>query len=408
MQDGPGRRRLAAPPAPGPMRIAALALPFLLAACDGGAGGGTPFVYATEGTDVALDLAQDADGALVVVGSTEGVGRPADGTLALPTVLRFGLDGALLSAEVYRDVGFGDVTAVLPTDGGLVVTVASGPDEPGGSAVRVYRADGRGGRGAVLFGPEAAGFAPPRALLPAPDGGVYAAVYPRSAGAPALYRLAADGSVVWARGFDGTQDVRALAPAPDGLYVLGPSDGLNVVVARLGADGAERWRVVRSRTDGAGWDATALAATADGVALLESRSGFYAGSAVRVVRVSAGGEVGAAVLVAEKAGADGPDDEPPSRVRGSALAALPDGGLAVGVAASGPSFDDPPEATVVTLDAGGAVRARRPFGVRGRWTALAALLPLADGRLAAAGAVGPARIGGYGGEDFDVRVEVYD
>lgn len=388
------------------MRIAALALPFLLAACDGGPGGGTPFVYATEGTDVALDLAQDADGALVVAGSTEGVGRPADGTLALPTVLRFGLDGRLLSAEVYRDVGFGDAVSVLPTDGGLVVAVASGPDEPGGSALRLYRTDGRGGRGPVLLQPEAAGFAPPRALLPAPDGGVYAAVYRRRAEAPTLYRLAADGEVVWAVRPDGV-DVRALAPAPDGLYVLGPADGLGTVVARLGADGAERWRTVRTRTDGAGWQATALAATADGLVLLESRAGFYEGSAVRVVRVSAGGEVGTAVLVAEAEGADGPDAEPPPRVRGSALAALPDGGLAVGVVASGPSFDDPPEVTVVTLGPGGAVRARRPFGVRGRWTALAALLPLADGRLAAAGAVGPARISGYGGDDLDVRVEVY-
>ena len=389
------------------MRIAPLALAFLTAACDGGADGGTPFVYATDGTDVALDLAQDADGALVVAGSTEGVGRPADGTLALPTVLRFGLDGALLSVEVYRDVGFGDATAALPTGGDLVVAVASGPDEPGGShALHLYRADGRGGRSRLLLQPETAVFAPPRALLPAPSGGVYAAVYANPAGAPTLYRLAADGSVVWAGRLDGAQDARALAPAPDGLYVLGPaSDGAGTVVARLDADGAERWRVVRS---GVLWQTTHLAATPGGVVLLESRATSSGGSAVRAVRVSAGGEVGAAVVVADVPGAAGPGDRPESRVRGTALAALPDGGLAVGVVASGAFDGPPPAAAVVTLDAGGAVVARRRFGVRGRWTDLAALLPLADGRLAAAGAVGPARVSGYGGDDFDVRVEVYD
>ncbi|MDT0632244.1 hypothetical protein [Rubrivirga litoralis] len=391
------------------MRIATLSLAFLLSACDGGLdGGGTPFVYATDGTDIALDLAQGVDGALVVVGSTEGVPRPADGTLALPTVLRFGLDGALLSSEVYRDVGFGDATAALPMNGGLVVAVAAEPDDGSGRSVRLYRTDGRGGRERVLIQPETASFAPPRALLPAPGGGVYAAVYATLAGAPTLYRVGSDGGVVWAGRLEGAQDVRTLAPAPDGLYVMGPqSAGGGTVVARLDADGAERWRVVRPETDGAGWRATHLAATADGVVLLESRAGFADGSAVRVVRVSAEGEVGAAAVLAEAAGADGPDGEPEPVVRGAALAALPGGGLAVGVVRGGDFDGPPPEATVVTLDAGGAAVARRSFGVRGRWTSLNALLPLADGRLAAAGAVGPRTVSGYGGDDFDVRVEIY-
>ena len=388
------------------LRLWILSFLVLLAACDGGLGGSTPFAYATDGTDVALDLVQDADGALVVVGSTEGAPRPADGTLALPTVLRFGLDGALASSEVYRDIGFGDATAVVSTGDGLVVAVASGPDDGTGRALRLYRTDRQGRRDRVLIQPETASYAPPRALLAAPDGGVYAAVYANLVGGPTLYRLSRSGDVVWAGRLDETPDVRALAPAPGGLYAMGPERlGSGTVVARLGADGAERWRIVRS---GVLWQTTHLAATPDGLALLESRWSHTEGAAVRVVRVTAGGGVEDTVTVAETPRSPGPNSPPSDRVWGTALAALPGGGLAVGLAEGGGALDGPPPgARVVTLGADGAVRSRRPFGVRGRWTGLAALFPLADGRLAAAGAVGPRTVSGYGGDDFDVRVEVY-
>ncbi|WP_420454117.1 hypothetical protein [Rubrivirga sp.] len=384
-------------------RPLALALAALsLAACDTTGVDGDAFVYATPGTDAAVDLVQDAQGRIVVVGSVEGRPRPADGTLAFPAVLRFDLDGALASAEVYRDLGFGAVVGAATTDGGLVVSVASGPDEPGGSALRVLRTDERGARGPTVLD-VAGGYAPPRSVVPLPDGGLVVAIDPGVADRPQLYRFDADGAQRWAVRVEGVQGLTAVAPAPDGgVYVIGWGAEGGVLARIRPDDGTAVWR----RAAASEWTPSALAATADGVAVAEARSRSGQGSAVRVVRYGAadGAERGA-VEVARSAGAygDGNRERP---VSSGPVAALPDGRLAVGWMRVSGGLESPPDAFVSVV--GEAVGPVWRFGREGRWPALNALTVLADGRVAAAGALGPARVTGYGGDDFDVWVALYD
>ncbi|GAB5534612.1 MAG: hypothetical protein Rubg2KO_08610 [Rubricoccaceae bacterium] len=366
-----------------------------VAACDTTplAGGDTPFVYATDGTDRAIDLVQAPSGDLIVVGSTEGKPRPADGTLALPSVLRFGLDGELLSAEVYRDVDYGDVEAAAWGRDGLVLALSAGPDGEGDRTNGVYRANERGQRKATLLGFDD-GYLPRRALVASPGGQVTAAVYASSTD-PQIYRLRSDGDVLWTARLGGSQDVRGLAEAPGGdVYVVGPGDATTEgwIVARLdGTTGAERWR--HALQDGV----EAMAATPNGLALLTARYVDDEGREVRVVRLNAlGGEESVQVVSAPQDGQ-----------RGAALTALSGGRLAVGLRTWN-GWDTPPEASVLVLANDGSEQSRERFGVEGRWVELAAIELLADGRIAVAGAVGPERVSGYGGDDFDVWVSLYD
>lgn len=374
--------------------LAVLCSVLVLTACDTAplTGGDTPFVYATEGTDTAVDLVQTPSGDLVVVGSTEGTLRPADGTLARPSVLRFGLDGELRSAAVYRDVDYGDVEAVEWSKDGLVVGLSAGPDGEGDRTMGVFRVSENGQRRGALLGFNE-GYLPRRALVASGGGQVTAAVSANSTD-PHLYRLTASGDVLWTARLEGTQDVRGLAEAPGGdVYAYGPG-GASIdgwIVARLdGESGAERWRYVLTR-DGV----EAMTTTSTGVALLAERS-VEGGQEVRVVNLSASGAEEAVRVVS-------PAEE---GHRGTALAALPGGRLAVGVQKWN-GWDTPPEAFVLVLASDGAEQKRERFGVEGRWVGLAAIEPLADGRIAVAGAVGPTQVSGYGGDDFDVWVSLY-
>ena len=394
------------------MRLVPLAVlvPALLslASCDSAplGGGDTPFVYATSGTDTAVDLVQTPSGDIVVVGSTEGRPRPADGTLARPSVLRFGLDGELLSAEVYRDVDYGDVRAVTWSRDGLVVSLAAGPDGEGDRTVGVFRADAEGRRrGSLLEFND--GFIPNQALTAATGGGVTAAVHGASASDPHLYRLDADGAVLWQARLDGAQDIRGLAEAPEGdVYIHGPSDtATRSVIARLdGETGQETWRLTRPE----GWGATGIARTAEGVVLVEDRSSFQEGSEVRVVWLGADGrEVRTAVVAREPGSPDG-EAAPEVFSRGGAVAALAGGGVALSVVTGGRSFETPPRVSLVVLRSDGSERTQRRFGVEGRWAEIGAITALADGRVAVAGSVGPERVSGYGGDDFDVWLSLYE
>ena len=380
-----------------------LTVMFAFAACDSSplSGGDTPFVYATDGTDQALDLVQAPSGDLIVVGSTEGTPRPADGTLALPSVLRFGLDGELLSAEVYRDVEYGDVEGVAWARDGLVLALSAGPDGEGDRTTGVYRADERGRRKATLLGLQG-GYLPRGALVSTSGGRVTGAVY-ASATEPQVYQLSPSGEVLWSVRLDGSQDVRGLAEGPGGdVYAFGPGPQ-GWIVARLDGDtGAERWRQVRE----ADWTLTAMAHTSDGVALVENRATFAEGSEVRVVRFGADGEVGQPVTIEQTPGAPDAETPPSEFLRGTAIVEVP-GGLAVGLVRS-KGWETAPVASVVVLAEDGTERARERFGVAGRWVDLSAIERLADGRIAVAGAVGPKQVSGYGGDDFDIWVSLYD
>jgi len=355
----------------------------LVSACDTAplAGGDTPFVYATDGTDRAIDLVQAPSGDLIVVGSTEGKPRPADGTLALPSVLRFGLDGELLSAEVYRDVDYGDVEAAAWARDGLVLTLSAGPDGEGDRTTGVYRADERGRRKATLLGFDN-GYLPQGGLVSTSNSSVTAAVY-ASADAPQVYHLNTSGDVLWSTRLDGSQDVFGLAEAPGGdVYVYGPGDASveGWIVARLdGQTGAERWRRVlpSSRIHG-------VASTGSGLAILEERLVDGSGSEVRVVRLTTAGTEDGVQTVARTEDAEGPQP------RGSAIAALPGGRLVLGLVEYN-GWETAPEASVVVLAADGTEQSRERFGVDGRWVELSAIEPLADGRVAVAGSVGPSR-----------------
>ena len=382
------------------MRVfVSIVLVALFAACDTSPlhGGDTPFVYATEGTDMAIDLIQAPSGDLIVVGSTEGVPRPADGTLALPSVLRFGLDGDLLSAEVFRDVDFGDVGAVTWARDGLVLTLSAGPDGEGDRTVGVFRADERGRRKATLLGFRD-GYLPRGALASPSSNSVTAAVY-ASASDPQIYHLNTDGDVLWTTRLEGAQDVFGLMEAPAGdVYAYGPG-GASVegwIVARLnGQTGDERWRRVLPASR-----ITGVTQTGDGLAILEERFVDGGGAEVLVARVTAGGEDAGRQVIART------EDPEAPQPRGSVIAALPGNRLAVGLTELA-GWETAPEASLVVLAADGTEQQRERFGVEGRWVEMSAIERLADGRIAVAGSVGPDRVGGFGGDDFDIWVSLY-
>ncbi|MEM0961385.1 MAG: hypothetical protein AAGK21_02435 [Bacteroidota bacterium] len=387
------------------MRFALLAfLSLTFVACDSASiEQGDPFVYATDGTDGVSGLIRAPNGDLVVVGSSEGIPRPADGTLALPTVLRFSETGTLRSAEVYRDIGFGRVVSAAFLGDELAVTAYAGPDDIGSSQVVVYRTDGQGRRVSELLRPRAE-FAPVEAFVGLEDGSAVVAVRPESPDAPSLYRIDASGRVAWSERPGGLR-VSALAPAPAGdVYLLGQRVGVGPVVARVrGNDGSLVWSL--------DWDNTAtperLAATSAGVAVLENRRSLADGSSIRVVPVSSSGAVGTPISVASAPGsADGTSHSERS-LRGTSLADLGGGRFAVAYTESGRDIFTAPDAWVVTASAQG-VSERQRFGVEGRWVDASSMLRLLDGRLAVAGSVGPEQISGYGGDDFDIVVRLYD
>ncbi|MGB3543715.1 hypothetical protein [Rubrivirga sp.] len=378
------------------MRVTPLLLALVLVGCDsGGLEAGEPFSYATDGTDSAVDVVQAPNGDLVVTGSTEGVQRPADGTLALPTVLRFGLDGELTSAEVYRDLGFGSVQGVALVDGGLAIAVSAGPDDPGATEVTVYLTDDEGRRQNVVLRPDA-GFTQRSNVRVLDDGSVAVAVYAATVTSPQLYLLRPDGTVVWSERLANVQDILALEAAPGGdLYVLGSGSQGSTITRVSGADGSEVWGAVRPSS----WTASSLARTASGLAVLESNP------AEATLRVSRLCEDGARLSTATVVQLD-TEGESSRSLNGTAIEALSNDRVAVAWVESGPSFQTPPDAYVAVV--GLEVESAARFGERGRWAAVNALQALTDGRVAAVGEAGPEFIGGFGGDDFDVRVTLYD
>jgi len=235
--------------------------------------------------------------------------------------------------------------------------------------------------------------APDHSLHRAPDGSLLLVTFPFDDDASDLVKLDGPDSVAWTYQMPGVQDVRAVEVAPNGdVFVLGAVDAYRFAVARLSPTGNERWRrtygdesVVRQLKG--------IAAVGDGVAVLIDRLDNGA-RAVHLTRLSAMGDV--------------QWDHPyaTGAVRATALAALGDDHLAAAWTEDTTPTDIGGErARIVRLDRQGDVQSSYPFGPQGGVTTyVGGLLPYTGGSFVAVGATGPERLGGFGGDDFDVLV----
>jgi outer membrane protein assembly factor BamB len=292
---------------------------------------------------------------------------------------------------------YAGVEGVAPRGDGLAVALADG------DRAVVYRTDARGRGRRALFETDAVGWLPSDALVAVP-GGFVLSVYRRGADDPHLYALDADGDVRWTYALPDAQDARVVGTAPDGdLFVVGVG-AEGTVAARLSPDGAERWRRTVTTSD---LLFDAAAAVGDGLALALRQ---YVGEVgdeqgaddrdvqVRALRLDgAGDEVWTervAVVEVEDGG-----------VRATALAGLPDGRVSIGLARGAQRLDGGTRTEVLVLNADGAaersVVVGRPYETT---TWVTHLLAPPDARLVVVAAVGPERLGGYGGDDFDVLV----
>lgn len=352
--------------------------------------------YRTPLTDHAIGATVLNNGDLAVYGLTEGRIAPTDGTNAFPLVLRLRPDGSIAAKAVYRDIGYGEVAGAAPLDDGLAALTTirdAGASGVGTPQLILYRTNRDGARKDVLYAqPEAS--SPPHALRRTPDGGLVLTLFPFEADAPNLIKLDATGAVAWTYRMPAAQDVRAVAIAPNGdLLVLGATDASAFTIARLTPDGAETWR----RTYG---DETAVrqlkgfTALDDGMAVLEDQIATGA----RTIHLTRLTEDGA--LEWTRSYASG-------RVRSTTLATLTGNDLAFAWTEDRtPDEIGGDRAEIVRLTPQGEVQSRHPFGPQdGATTYVSALLPYPDDTFIAAGSTGPERLGGFGGDDFDVLVE---
>ena len=342
---------------------------------------GEGVAYRSEGTDYPNTAVALLGGDIVVGALVNGTIAPADGTIGYPAVIRFGPDG--FDAVAFDDErDFYGVDGVATLGNGLAVAIGT---EAG---VEVYRTDrwGRGRERIALI--EDTQFLPEDALHSIP-GGLVLAVYPTMADGTHLYGLSASGDVRWTYRLPEAQDVRSVSVTADGdLFVAGSGvRGAGTVVARLSPDGAERWR--REVPDGTVID---LEVTPSGIALATVR---YTEGAARVdvmLLDTDGSTEWTRTLTAENRGGE-------VQVAGVGDAVV------VGFSVDDGLYETGNEARLVVLDADGEVRDTLPIGDGPEATTfIEGLLHLPDGRLGLITAVGPPRLGGYGGDDFDIVV----
>ena len=373
-------------------RLLLPALVLLVAACDSGPVGEGGAVYRTSGTDLPQSATLLPDGSLVVGVLTEGVLAPADGTVGYPGIVRFDANGGLDRVNVYRgsERTFVGVQGVAPLGGRLVVA------RPNGENASVFEVVGDDLR--LLFLTEEEAGLSQDALAPIP-GGVVLSVFARSAQAPHLYALDRDGSLRWTYRLDGAQNARPAGTAPDGdLFVVGYGSEGGAVVARLAPDGAERWRRALP-------DARLAAAVGDGLALAFDRLVGEVGDGsadgrdveLRLVRLDGDGRTVATRTVASVPIGEG-------GLRPTAIVGLPGGAVAVATVQGGGFDGGGTTARVLVVGADGAERRSSVVGRPGERSTFVTHLLAAPGRLVVVSAVGPARLGGYGGDDFDVAV----
>ena len=135
----------------------------------------------------------------------------------------------------------------------------------------------------------------------------------------------------------------------------------------------------------------AVAATEAGLVVLGQGEGYVG---VRAVRLGGDGAVVWGRTLSEERDA-WPGD----------VVAFADGGTAVAFAHDDGDFETGNESRLVVLGADGAPVADVPVGIPYEETVhVRGLLALPDGRLGVVAAVGPRRLGGYGGDDFDIEV----
>lgn len=386
-------------------RIAlALGAALLLAACDSttridGADG----VFRTEGTDYPSAAVALAGSEIVVGALVQGTVAPADGTVGYPAVVRFSNED--VEAAVYDDNGrdYAGVNGVAALNDGLALAIAENGE------VAVYAADRTGRSRDLVLRLDRAASLPEDALVATP-GGLVLAVHPRTADAPQLYGVSASGQLRWSYRIPGAQDVQAVSVAPDGdLYVaaVGFENAVGrTIIERLSPDGDVRWRVTRpSSSSNESSYPVDLAATGDGVALVFREvygPRFEAGSgslATVLCLDGGGGEVWSRTLRA--AGTDTLDsDLLPTR-----LAVVSGGAVVVAATVGDGDIETGNAAVLVALNADGTERGRQTLGDPAESTIrVQGLLPLPGNRFGVVLAVGPARSGGYGGDDFDIEV----
>lgn len=377
---------------------------FLVAACD--TAGPTPsttgsfpdVTYRTPGTDRAVGATVLGEDHLAVYGLTEGRTAPTDGTNAFPLLLRLQPNGSIAANAVYRDQGYGRVTGAAALDDGLaVLTLTRGADNHGQGTPQLilYRTDRDGTRKDVLYTQSNAS-TPQQALRRTPDGGLSMIVRSFETGAR-LIELNASGSEVWTYQMPEGQDLRAVELAPDGdLFVLGASDAHAFAIARLAPNGDERW-IRTYGDDTVGRRVQGFAIAGHGVAVLADR--LRDGTAtIHLTRFDGSGDIQWSRPYAT------------GDVRATALAAL--GGDAFAVAWTEDRTPDQiggDRAEILRLDAQGAVQSRHPFGPQEEGTtSVSDLLADAENGFVAVGSTGPERLGGFGGDDFDVLVQRFD
>lgn len=352
-------------------------------------------IYRTSGTDEATGVALLTNGHLAVYGLTEGRIAPADGTNAFPLLLRLRHDGSISAQAAYRDDGYGRVTGAVALDDGLAVLTITREDDSAGRGspkLTLYRTNADGERTEVLYTrPNTS--APDHSLCRTPDGGLLLILFPFDDDASDLVKLDGPGSVAWSYQMPSVQDVRAVEIAPNGdVFVLGAVDAYRFAVARLTPTGNERWRRIYG-DESVVLQLKGAAAVGDGVAVLMDR--LDDGSrTVHLTRLNATGDV-----QWDRSYATG-------AVRATALAALGDGNLATGwTEDTTPTDIGGDRATIARLSPQGDVQSSYPFGPQGEATTyVSGLLPYTDGSFVAVGATGPERLGGFGGDDFDVLV----
>lgn len=370
--------------------LASLAGAILLSGCDAAGPSARESVgsYRTDGTDEAF-AAVLIDGALVLGGLTEGRIAPADGTIGLPLVVRFGADGApRATVDRSAEASFAGIEGVAPWSGGLAL--ARRTDE----GPQVVAADDAGRAGRVLFQGPPDAFLVRDALVRTADR--LAVVVSGRPEATHVYALGPDGALAWAFHLDGAQRVDDLAVGPDGsLFAAGPSDdGLGVRLARVGPDGATLW--TRSVEGFYG----EMGASAAGATVGVTSYGGPEGRGMQTIRLHAFAPDGTErwTRLVSEASVEGVTP-------GLTALAMDPGGTVYAALREGSAFGSPgATARVVTLGADGAERARVRVGPERRFVSVSHVLPRADGAPLVVTTVGPRYLNGYGGDDLDIVV----
>ena len=362
--------------------------------------------YRTPLADEANAATRAPDGTVVVTGLTDGrIGR-GDWTNGFPLVLRVQPDGSVADTTVYRNVRYGSALGAAPLNGRLSVLIEKQNYDQTGvepKALTLYRTNSDGTRRDTLFRPDST-FAARDPLHRTTDGGVLLGLSRTDENDTDLIKLRDSGSVDWTFRMPDVQSISAVAEASNGdLFVSGRPNGRQFDLARLGPEGAVRWRRTygTDSTDAPFRRARSIATIGNKPVVLGTRKPADADDPhTRSVTLTWFDSTGA--FVKEKSYGTGSADA-------STLATLPGGRLALSYEKDygAPGSLGETRAFLLYLGPRGTVQQRWRVGPRTGTTRVTSLVPLSGGRVAVVGSTGPEAIGGYGGDDFDVLVAIY-